>query len=79
MKNTKQKSGKCKTTIQVDSEQVFISGSYEWEHPNSKRNESKVNTGRSWGNKGLKASIKNISITSNATPLAANAAIQGEL
>ena len=64
MKNTKEESGKCKTTIQIDGEQVFISGSYEWKHPNSERTELVVNAGRSWGNKGLKASIKNVKITS---------------
>ena len=65
MKNTKQESGKCKTTIQIDGEQIFISDAYEWKHPNSGKTEFKVYAGSDyWNDRGLKASIKNITITS---------------
>ena len=64
VKNTKEESGKCKTTIQIDGEQVFISNNYEWKHPNSNKTEFGVSAGSDYNDRGLKASIKNVKITS---------------
>ena len=64
IKNTKEESGKCKTIIQIDGEQVFISPAYEWEHPESNGTEWVVDAGWVFNEK-LKASIKNVKITSN--------------
>ena len=64
VKNTKEESRKCKTIIQIDGEQVFISDDYQWEHLDNPWTEFEVYAGCDYFNKGLKASIKNITIIS---------------
>ena len=64
IKNTSQDTGKCKTIINIDNQNVFTSAVYEWEHPNENELEFDVRTG-SFFQKDLKGAIRNITITSN--------------
>ena len=69
MKNAKEESGKCKTIIQIDGEQVFVSDAYNWKFPNINTfgvTEFGVAAGSScYNNKKLKAFIKNVKISSH--------------
>ena len=64
VKNTKEESGKCRTIILIDGDQVYTSDAYEWKHPDSSQTEFKVYAGHSWYNREVKALVKNIIITS---------------
>ena len=58
----KEEFGKCKTIIRIDGEQVFVSDAYQWKHPNI--SEFELHAGNKYNEEGLKASIKNVEITS---------------
>ena len=62
VKNTRQDTGKCKTIIKIDDQNIFSSPAYEWEHPDEDETEFDVFTGH--GRSDLKGAVRNITITS---------------
>ena len=61
VKNTRQDTGKYKTIIKIDDQNVFTSPAYEWKHPDEDETEFDVSTGI--GCSDLKGAVRNISIT----------------
>ena len=61
VKNTRQDTGKCKTIIKIDDQDVFTSPAYEWEHPDEDKTEFDIYTGDRRID--LKGAVRNITIT----------------
>ena len=68
VKNTRQDTGKCKTIINIDDQNIFSSPAYEWKHPNEDKTEFDIYTGSRVFNpdsgRDPEKAIRNISITS---------------
>ena len=67
MKSTQEESGKCKTFIEINQgRQIFISDAHEWISPEKRYDKTEFEVYAGWGqnNKGFKAAIRNVTITS---------------